>query len=177
MNTENKDLFEGSEMESRLWEFIDGSIHPSEQTAIEKLIAENSEWKAKYHELLELHHIIQSTELEQPSMRFTKNVMEEIAKYQIAPAAKEYINKKIIWGLAGFFIALVVGFLVYGFSQVDWNTGSSGKGIGVDFTKVDFSKMFNNDYVNYFMMLNVVLGLILLDRFLSSKRKKLIEEA
>ena len=177
MNTENKDVFEGSEMESRLWEFIDGLSHPSEQSAVEKLIAENAEWKTKYHELLELHQMIQSTELEQPSMRFTKNVMEEIAKYQIAPAAKEYINKKIIWGLAGFFIALVVGFLVYGFSQVDWNTGSSGNGIGVDFTKVDFSKMFNNDYVNYFMMLNVVLGLILLDRFLSSKRKKLIEEA
>ena len=177
MNTENNASFEDNEIESRLWDFIDGLSDSSEQSSIKKLIAENTEWKAKYHELLELHQMIHSTELEQPSMRFTKNVMEEIAKYHIAPAAKEYINKKVIWGLAGFFITLVVGFLVYGFSQVDWSTGSPGKGLGIDFTQVDYSKMFNNDYVNYFMMLNVVLGLILLDRFLSSKKKKLLEEA
>jgi hypothetical protein len=164
-------------IEVKLWEYIDGLSQPSEQSAIEKLIVENTEWKTKYHELLELHQMIQSTELEQPSMRFTKNVMEEIAKYQIAPAAKEYINKKIIWGLGGFFVTLILGFLVYGFSQVNWSTGNTSSGIGVDLTKIDYSKMFNNDYVNYFMMLNVVLGLVLLDRFLSSKKKKFLDEA
>ena len=164
-----------SSVEAKLWEYIDGLMDPSEQSAMEKLIAENAAWKNKYHELLELHQMIHSTELEQPSMRFAKNVMEEIAKYQIAPAAKEYINKKIIWSLGGFFVTLVVSFLVYGFSQVDWTTGNSDNVIGVDFSKVDYTRMFNNDYINYFMMLNVVLGLILLDRFLSSKKKKLLQ--
>lgn len=177
MNTENNHLFESSEMESRLWEYIDGLMDPPEQSAIEKLVAENADWKAKYQELLELHQMIHSTDLEQPSMRFTKNVMEEITKHQIAPAAKEYINKKVIWGLAGFFITLVVSFLVYGFSQVDWSAGNSNNVIGIDFTNVDYNQMFNNDYVNYFMMLNVVLGLILLDRYLSIKKKKSIENA
>jgi hypothetical protein len=108
-------------MDILLWEFIDGSCNESEKTAIEKLIAENIEWKAKYHELLEVHQLIGATDLDAPSMRFTKNVMEEIAKNHIAPATNQYINNKIIWGIAAFFITVIVSFVIYGFSQVDWS--------------------------------------------------------
>jgi len=37
--------------------------------------------------------------------------------------------------------------------------------------------MFNNTFVNVFMMLNVILGLMLFDRYLSNKKKSFIEEA
>ena len=82
-------------VDDRLWEFIDGQSSIEEASAIEKLIETNKQWKEKYRELLELHQLVQSSALEEPSLRFTKNVMEEIAKYQIAPAAKTYINNKI----------------------------------------------------------------------------------
>ena len=102
--------------------------------------------------------------------------MEEIAKYQIAPAAKAYINNKIIWGIGIFFITLIIGFLIYGFGQVDWNAGGDNK-LPIDISKVDYGKFFNNTYVNVFMMINVVLGLMLLDRYLAAKKKKLQKEA
>src|SRR6478752_4876567 len=114
-------------VDDRLWEFIDGQSSIEEASAIEKLIETNKQWKEKYHELLELHQLVQSSALEEPSLRFTKNVMEEIAKYQIAPAAKTYINNKIIWGIGIFFISLFVGFLIYGFGRLDWNAGSNDK--------------------------------------------------
>jgi hypothetical protein len=97
--------------------------------------------------------------------------MEEIAKYQIAPATKNYINKKIIWGIAGFFFTLIIGFLIYGFGQIDWSATGESK-LPVDLSQIDYSKFFNNNFVNAFMMLNIVLGLLLLDRFLASKRRK-----
>jgi len=162
--------------DDRLWEFIDGQSSIEEVSAIEKLIETNKQWKEKYHELLELHQLVQSSALEEPSLRFTKNVMEEIAKYQIAPAAKAYINNKIIWGIGIFFITLIIGFLIYGFGQVDWNADSDNK-LPIDISKVDYSKFFNNTYVNVFMMINVVLGLMLLDRYLAAKKKKLQKEA
>ena len=66
--------------------------------------------------------------------------------------------------------------MVYGISQIDWSTGdSSGTDIGVDLTSVDYSKMFNNTFVNLFMMINVILGLMLLDRYLNWKKKKLMD--
>src|SRR5450631_980021 len=85
-------------IEERLWDYIDGLSNGDETSAIEQLIQNNLEWKHKSHELLEVHQLMQSTELEEPSMRFTKNVMEEIAKYQVARATRSYINKKIVWG-------------------------------------------------------------------------------
>jgi hypothetical protein len=109
-------------------------------------------------------------------MRFTKNVMEEIAKLHIAPATRNYINKKIVWGIGAFFITLIVVFIVYGFGQIDWNVQGDTK-LPVDLGKVDYSKIFSNNFVNAFMMVNVILGLFLLDRYLANKRKKFREEA
>jgi hypothetical protein len=167
--------------EERLWDYIDGISSSQEKTVIEQLIQNDGEWKAKYHELLDVQQLLQSSELEAPSMRFTKNVMEEIAKLHIAPATRNYINKRIIWGIGAFFISIIVGFLIYGIGQIDWTTQKDSKlpvDLGnVDFSKVDYSKMFSNNLVNAFMMLNVILGLFLLDRYLANKRKKFHEEA
>ena len=163
------------EMELQLWEYIDGSLLDAERNAVEKLIADNSFWKQRYHELLDLHQSINLIELEQPSLRFTKNVMDEIARYQIAPATKKYINNKIIWGIALFFGTLIIGFLVYGISQINWSAGTDSQStIGIDFTQVDYSRVFNNNFVNIFMMLNIVLGLMLLDRYLNNRKKAMM---
>ena len=166
-------------IEQQLWAYIDGISSYEEKTSIEKMLQSNLEWKNKYHELIEIHQLMNSAELEHPSMRFTKNVMEEIAKLHIAPATKNYINKKIIWGIAGFFFTLIAVFLIYGFSQVEWTSASDSK-YSVDLSRlsqVDYSKVFNNNFVNAFMMVNVLLGLVLLDRVLANKRKKFQKQA
>ena len=161
-------------IEQQLWAYIDGISSNEERSVVEKLLHSNFEWKNKYHELLEIHQLINTAELEQPSLRFTKNVMEKIAQYHIAPATKNYINKKIIWGIAGFFFTLIGVFLIYGFSQVEWTSATNSKP-AIDLSQlsqVDYSKIFNNNFVNGFMMINVLLGLVLLDRVLANKRKK-----
>lgn len=157
-------------IEERLWSYIDGVSEGEEKSAIESLLQSNLEWQRKYRELLDVHELLHSSELEEPSLRFTRNVMEEIAKYKIAPATKTYINKRIINGLAIFFVTMVVGFLVYGFGQIDW-TASGDTNIPIDLSRFDFSKFFSSTYVNIFMMINVVLGLVLLDRYLGRKKE------
>ena len=165
-------------IEDRLWDYIDGFSSSEEKTLIDELLESNEAWLAKFHELLEVHKLINSSELEEPSLRFAKNVMEEIAKYHIAPATKSYINKKIIWGIGGFFIAMIIGFLIYGFGQINWSTpGDSKLPIDldkIDLNKIDFNKFFNNTYMNIFMMINVVLALVLLDRYLSNRKNKTV---
>ena len=158
-------------MEERLWNFIDGTVSAGEKTVIENLLQSDVEWKAKYSELLQVNELLQASELEAPSLRFSKNVMEEISKLHIAPATKSYINKKIIWGIGFFFIAMLVGFLIYGFAQMSLSTGEETE-IGKKLSKFDFSKFFNNTWVNVFMMINVILGLFLLDNYFTNKRKE-----
>ena len=168
------------DIEIRLWDYIDGLSSEEERSVIEKLLQENKEWREKYNELMEVHQLMHATSLEAPSMRFTKNVMEEISKHQIAPAAKTYIDKKVIWGIAIFFFTLIAAFLIYGFGQIDWSSPGSGaidKYVGENLEKVNYSRFFNNTYMTVFMMLNVILGLMLLDRYLANKRKQYSKEA
>lgn len=161
-------------IEDRIWDYIDGNVVEPEKSFVEQLIETNLEWKTKYKELLEVHQLMQtSLELDQPSLRFRQNVMEEIAKYQIAPATKSYINKNIVRGIGAFFIVMVIGFFVSGFAQVNWSDTSSGTIIPIDLDKVDWGKFFNNTYMNIFMMVNIVLGLMLLDMYLGKKKKEL----
>jgi len=158
-------------IEERLWNFIDGTVSAKEKSVIEHLLQSNAEWKEKYNELLQINELLQSSDLEAPSLRFSKNIMEEISKLHIAPATKSYINKKIIWGIGFFFIAMLVGFLIYGFAQMSL-TGGEETILSKDIIKVDFSKFFSNTWVNAFMMINIVIGLVLLDNYLSNKRKE-----
>jgi regulatory protein YycI of two-component signal transduction system YycFG len=177
-----KEIFENSPLsdeniEALLWDYIDGIGEVSERSAIQKLVDENAIWREKYSELLVLHQMIQSSELEEPSMRFTKNIMEEISRLHIAPAAKSYINKKVIWGIGGSFITMIIGFLIYAIAQINWSEGTANNSIGIDLSKLDYSRIFSNNFINVFMMLNVVLGLLFFDRYLADKRNKLIKKA
>ena len=75
MNTEQS-------MEDRLWEYIDGHSGPAEIAAIEQLLTGHREWQEKYKELLNVHQLLNASDLDAPSMRFTRNVMEEIARHR-----------------------------------------------------------------------------------------------
>jgi hypothetical protein len=165
------------QMEERLWDYIDGLSSPSEKSALEELIAANIEWQQKYRELLGVHQLMNSSELDAPSMRFTRNVMEEIARYQVAPATKTYINKNIIRGITAFFLTLIAGFLVYCLGQFKWSLhGSDSFAPTPDFhlnpESFNWSKFFNSSYTTIFLLVIVILGLKLLDMYLQRKRQE-----
>ena len=167
------------EMEQRLWEYIDGAGSAEERSLIERLLETDLAFRSKYQELLQLNQVLNQAELEEPSMRFTRNVMEEIAKYSVAKATSQYINKRIIWGIAAFFFLIIGSMLVYGFSEINWKSSGGGSSLpfGIDsINKWEPSKIIKNTYVNIFMMINIVLGLYLLDRYLARKRNKRLED-
>ncbi|HEY4290652.1 MAG TPA: hypothetical protein VGN00_26315 [Puia sp.] len=170
-------------MEDRLWDYIDGLSSPAERSVIDGLIASNREWQQKYAELLHTHQLLNSSELEAPSMRFTKNVMEEISRYHVAPATKSYINKNIIRGIGAFFLTMIAGLFVYVLSQFKWSGNSSSgsasapslrlpsvDNLGLE--KINYSKAFNSTWVIAFMLIVVVMGWMLLDMYLQQKRKQ-----
>lgn len=166
------------QMEERLWDYIDGLGDPEERSAIRILIGENIEWQRKYKELLNIHQTMNDVELEAPSMRFTKNVMEEIARYHVAPATRTYINKNIIRSIGAFFLTLITGFLVYCLGQFKWSASSTSSrfmphiGLENEMKKFDWSRVFNSAYTNVFILVLVILGLVMLDMYLQRKRQQ-----
>jgi hypothetical protein len=178
MNTEQP-------MEDRLWDYIDGHCSPTEKSAIEEMLATNREWQQKHRELLNIQQLLNSSELEAPSMRFTKNVMEEIARFQVAPATKNYVNKNIIRGIGAFFMTMILGVLVFLVTQFKWvsNSNSNSGSGGVDLNKqidnlginrldnLNYSKLFNSTYIIVFLGIAVISGFMLLDMYLQQKKK------
>jgi hypothetical protein len=165
-------------MEERLWEYIDDVCSAEDRLFIDELIATNVEWRNKYQELLELQNLLSNhLGLDEPSMRFTQNIMESISKHHIAPAAKSYINKRIIWGIAIFFFCSILGLLIAGFAQMTW-PASTPEAPLLDYSRFNFSKVnmsgfFNNTYTTIFLMINAVLGLVVLDMYLNGKKQEM----
>ena len=158
-------------IEESLWNYIDGSMEKKDFDFVEQLLQTNQEWKTKYAELMEVHQLMQdSIDLEQPSMRFTQNVMEEISRLYITPATRNYINKNVIWGIGLFFLTTIIGLLIYGIGQVDWSQPNSGTIPSMEISNYNWGQMFNGTYVNVFIMVNIVLGLMLLDMYLTKKK-------
>jgi hypothetical protein len=168
------------QMDERLWDLIDGVCLPEEKSAIEVLIASHKEWQLRYRELLEVHETLSGAELDEPSMRFTRNVMDEIARHQVAPATKSYINKNVVRGIAAFFLVMIGGLLIWCLGQFHWTaSGTSSpliaqysQGLQEHLDKFDWSKVFNNTYLQIFLMVNVILGLVFLDTVLQRQRRR-----
>ncbi|MEO6721230.1 MAG: hypothetical protein ABIN67_12745 [Ferruginibacter sp.] len=160
-------------MEEKLWDYIDENITPQEQAFISKLIESDQEWKDKYNELMELHRLMQeSIEAEGPSMRFTRNVMEEIARTQLASTTKSYINGKIIMGITSLFMLSLGSLIIYGTAQINWsNVRNPNQPVDLKIVHIDYSKVFNNAYVNIFIMVNIVLAFVLLDMYLTKRKQ------
>lgn len=164
-------------MEEMLWDYIDGNADIKNTSFIENLLQSDAVWQAKYKELLEVHTLmLESIELDQPSLRFTQNVMEEISRLYITPAASNYINKNVIRGIGIFFLISIAGLLVYGFGQTNWSdTSNVIPGMDkLDVSRFDWSRFYNNTYTNIFIMVNIILGLMLLDMYLTRKKKAVV---
>ena len=165
------------QMEERLWDYIDGLSSSGERSAIEELIAVNIEWQQKYRELLNVHALMASSELDAPSMRFTKNVMEEISRYHVAPATKTYINKNVIRSIGAMFLIMLTGCLIYCFRQFKWmDSGSSSSlpQLNINMDKLNLGKYVNSTYASIFMLIAVILGLMLLDAYLHRQKEKAV---
>ncbi|MEJ8844163.1 hypothetical protein WG954_17350 [Lacibacter sp. H375] len=161
------------QMEEKIWGYIDGSSSNEEVAFVEQMIAADAIWRAKYSELKEINQLLKADmELEQPSMRFTMNVMDQLKGLQPAPATKQYINKNIIRSIGLFFIVTIVGFLIYGFTLIDWSssTGTS-EGYQLPSLSFDYKLLLNSTWLNVLLMLNVVMGLLYLDRYVRRNKK------
>lgn len=160
----------------RLWQYIDGTCSAAEKAAVEQLIATDNLWKENYTALVQVQQLLQQSSLDAPSLRFTKNVMESITKESIAPATKIYINNNIIKGLAAVFIGIVSVFVIYAFLQVKFDFEPASNKALIPEHNFDYSILFNNYWVNAVLALNMILGLFLLDQYLTTKKRKMRQQ-
>ncbi|WP_316843370.1 hypothetical protein [Pedobacter psychrodurus] len=157
-------------IEQQLWDYIDGNLDETSKKAIEEKIASDAEIKSQYDDLLKFNSSFEGIDLDEPSMSFTRNVMESVALVPAPVAMKTKVDKKIIYGIGGFFVISLAA--LFGYVLYNSNLSMPDFDMNVDFDfKLD--QYITPTAVYSFLFADLVIGLIFLDQFL---RKKVAEK-
>jgi hypothetical protein len=163
-------------IEETLWNYIDGNCPADEQKAISLLIASDEAYRLKYQELLSLNQQFAAMELDEPSMAFTYNIMETIRTENAQAPLKAAINKRIIAGIAAFFVFTIAILVIYTMANVNWSIGNISLNINPSALKVpaglklpEVKSYLSGPVIHAFLFFDVVLGLFLFDTYLRKR--------
>ncbi|WP_316795999.1 hypothetical protein [Pedobacter agri] len=157
-------------IEQQLWNYIDGNLDATEVKAIEEKINSDVEIKLQYEELMNLNLAFGKIELDEPSMSFTRNVMESVALQPAPVALKTKLNTNIIYGIGGFFIISLLALFGYAIFNIDFKTADFDLKLNADF---NLDKYITPTMLYIFLFADLVIGLVFLDYLL---RKKLMHK-
>lgn len=157
-------------IEEQLWKFIDGTCSAGEKIAIEKLLQSDPAVRALHQEFLSISKSLKSMELDEPSLRFTQNVMDRIALEPAPKALKTKVDKRIINGIGGFFIITLISLIAIMFSQLSRNSVSE---FSFKIPSIDLSGYFGSAFVQGVMIAVVILALATFDRLLHYRKRML----
>ena len=99
----------------QIWTFLDGNGSDEERMDIEKLITSDNEWINQYQDILHVQKQLIELSAEQPTMRFTKNILERLPFSKnrfIQPKGLLSYKAKVI-SVSFFLAALAIGFASY----------------------------------------------------------------
>jgi len=153
-------------IEQQLWDYIDGNLDDASKKAIEEKIESNTEIKSQYEDLLKLNLVFDGLDLDEPSMSFNRNVMESIALVPAPVAMKTKVDKKIIYGIGGFFVVSLLAILSYVFYNANLEMPQFDLKVNLDF---NLEKYITSTAIYAFLFADLVIGLIFLDQFLRKK--------
>jgi hypothetical protein len=157
-------------IEEQLWNYIDGNCTPDEQKNISSLIAGDEAWRVKYHELLNLNKEFSAIELDEPPMAFTYNIMEAIRTEHANVPLKSVINKRIIWGIAVFFVVTILALLVYIITNIKISAPNISFNAPANLKMPDIKNYISKPLIEAFFFFDVVLALFLSDAYLRTKK-------
>lgn len=155
--------------EEQLWNYIDGNCSEKEKIVIEARLATDISFSNQYQQLLELNQMIaEETEVDEPSMSFTRNVMYKV-QAEIAPVKlKTRVDSRIVYAIGGFFAVSLLAILVYAFATANFTVG---KVVQIDL-EADIDKLIDPTVMMVFLFLNVGLLLVYLDFYFRKGLKK-----
>jgi hypothetical protein len=166
------DMENTEEIEMLLWDYIDGGCDATERERISRLIAENTMWQQKYDEIIGFNNSIAAhAALEQPSMRFAKNVMDIVATTKVAPATGKFINYNIVKGIAAAFFIVIGGLLTFALCNVNWHSNNQYQSNNFSVkVNLPLDQLSSPTVINTMIAISIVLGLLLADNLLRKRQ-------
>lgn len=153
-------------IEEQIWDYVTGTCSADEQKALADLIDRDPAVKLIYEEIKALHFQLNQLELDEPSMGFEQQIMTKVAAEPLPGNLSNLIDKRIIYGIAAFFVLSISGLLGFAFYQLYWSTAGTMR---FEMPKMDWNIRFNKTFMFAFLSVDVVLGLYFMDYFLRKK--------
>lgn len=161
------------QIEQQIWDYIDGLSTPDQKQLVERLLQTDPIWQQVYRDCLALNAQVEQADwIQEPSMRFSKNLMEKLEGQRVAPPASSYINPRIIRAITAFFVLSISGILVYAFSSVDFSSTAKDISGAINTERyVDsFDNIMTSPLMYVFLFMDVIVGLLLLDNYLRRRQ-------
>ncbi|MET3113129.1 anti-sigma-K factor RskA [Pedobacter sp. CG_S7] len=155
-------------IEEQIWEYIDGQLTAKDRAIIAENIANDQTYALIYAELMELHQLICVTELEEPSMAFTRNIMDKVNLVSAPMSLKTKVDTRIIYSLAAVFLLAIVAVSIYAIAN---STFTFIKFSNPSFNfSLNLQQLVSPIALQTFVFLDIILALLYLDRFYRSKK-------
>ncbi len=162
------------EQDELIWKYLDGHCDAAEKAAFEQQLATDPSFKKAFEERQTLDQGFQSLTLEEPSMRFTTNVMENLpVLYQKLPARQLLgpVWVKAFWTSLSF---LMVSALGVGFFGPDTAASSGTYSDEIIEDLINLPQLLFLPYKSAVILLAIsssIVILMMLDKRLSKARK------
>ena len=153
-------------IEQRIWDYLDGTASPQERELTGRLIQSDPVYKQLYKECSSFNRLVSAIDLDEPSMGFSRNVMEKINLEPAPTTLKSLIDKRIIYSIAGFFLFTITALLGVLFYQIEWPQTIGFKMPEFSIPTIDTSTYLRSSFINLFLFVDIIIGLYLLDGFL-----------
>ena len=158
-------------MEQHIWDYLDGTCNQQEKEKIAHLIETDQAYRSLYAELKALHGDLANIELEEPSMSFTRNVMDRVAVTPAPGSIRSLVDKRIIYSIAAFFVLSLLVILAITVDLIDWSQPASTALPDYEIPKVNYLSFLDGTLFRIFLFADLILGLYFLD---SLMRKRLL---
>ncbi|MDP3467400.1 MAG: hypothetical protein Q8S11_03635 [Daejeonella sp.] len=156
-------------IEQRIWDYLDGTGTLQERELTEQLIKSNPLYRQVYDECKSFNNLLSAADQDEPSVGFTRNVMERINLEPVPASFKSLIDKRIIFGIAAFFLFTITALLGVLFYQIDWSQTGGFEMPEFTMPAIDSAKYLKSTYINIFFFVDIIIGLYLFDGFLRKR--------
>ncbi|WP_316830315.1 hypothetical protein [Pedobacter aquatilis] len=153
-------------IEQQLWDYIDGNLDETQRKSIEEKIENDVSVKLQYEELLSVNLVFSEMGLDEPSMSFTRKVMDNIALQPVPVSLKIKVDNRIVFSITAFFVLSITAILGYILYKTTFSMPDFGKYFSV---KLNINELLTPTSLYIFLGADLVLGLIFIDYILRKK--------
>jgi len=149
-------------IEEQIWDYIDGNGNAGQRLEMKKKIAADEAYGSVYRELIIVQQHLGLMDLDEPSMSFGRNVMD-LVNQEVPPVALQTkIDKRIISGIAAFFILGIIAIFIFAISQSHFTTSK----INISIT---FSRYLTPAFIKTFLFIDIIIGFLYADSLFRRK--------